>query len=509
MSMNWGNEEMRILLASPESGVWNSRKHVHMGLGYLAGSLLAHGYEVDIWDAAAEEELETLDQHLARDPYDIVGISAPTPLIVNAWEAAATAKKHGAISVLGGPHLTLMPHESMQKPQVDLVVRGEAEQTIIEMMRAFEKDRGRPATQSQPQTTSDFSTPRLFDPAAGWGDILGLSWRDLDGKIQHNPDRPLPDDVDAIPFPAHHLYRIGRYTNLNPLTDGLDPNARAYTIVTSRGCPYKCIYCSKPITGDTWRGRDVENVIAEWRWLVEDLGATEIGITDDIWNLDRQRAKDLCRALIDNKLNHVPWVTIHGMKVNNTDQELFDLMKAAGCKRVGFGVENGDDWMLRHVIKKGQTVDMARHAFRWAKKAGLQTMGFFIFGMPGETEESMEKTIQLALELDPDLAHFMMAAPFPGTEMWGILEKHGQVFSHNMDWSQIAIQDDKAHFALGDLDTETIERKWHEAHRRFYLRPKRIARIVTRADTWRRFPYYLKTAGSMLLGLGEREAEPV
>ncbi|MFQ5875354.1 MAG: B12-binding domain-containing radical SAM protein, partial [Dehalococcoidia bacterium] len=133
---------MRILLASPESGVWNSRKHIHMGLGYLAGALLAHGYQVDIWDAAVEEDVESLDQRLGRDPYDIVGISSPTPLIVNAWEAATTAKKHGAVTILGGPHLTLMPHESMQKPQVDLVVRGEAEQTIIEIMHALEKDRG-------------------------------------------------------------------------------------------------------------------------------------------------------------------------------------------------------------------------------------------------------------------------------------------------------------------------------------------------------------------------------
>jgi anaerobic magnesium-protoporphyrin IX monomethyl ester cyclase len=522
---------MRVLFASPESGVWNSRKHIHMGLGYLASALLAHGYDVDIWDAAVEEDLETLDQRLARDPYDIVGISAPTPLIVNAWEAAATAKRRGAVTILGGPHLTLMPHESMEKPQVDLVVRGEAEQTIVEIMHALEREQGirnqRSGNQVQMQPNpsiplppdslipdsliprfpdSPTPAPRLFDPAAGWGDILGLSWRDLDGKIRHNPDRPLADDLEAIPFPAHHLFKIERYTNLNPLTDGLDPDARAYTIVTSRGCPYKCTYCSKPITGDTWRGRRVENVIAEWRWLVEDLGATEIGITDDIWNLDRQRAKDLCRALIDNKLNHVPWITIHGMKVNNTDQELYQLMKAAGCRRVGFGVENGDDWMLRHVIKKGQTVDMVRQAFRWAKNAGLQTMGFFIFGMPGETEESMEKTIRLALELDPDLAHFMLAAPFPGTEMWETLEKHGQIFSHDMDWSQFAIQSDKAHFAFGDLDKETVERKWHEAHRRFYLRPKRIARIIGHGDTWRRFPYYLKTAGSMLLGMGERKA---
>jgi len=501
---------LKILLASPESNVWNSRKHIHMGLGYLAGALLAHGYHVELWDAAVEEEFETLEEKLARDPYDVVGISAPTPLIPSAWEAAATAKKHGAITILGGPHLTLQPHESMEKPQVDLVVRGEAETTVIEIMRAIEKEWQIANSKLQTDSTagnrkSEIVNPKLFHPEAGWSQILGLSWRNLEGKIQHNLDRPLADDIDAIPFPAHHMFKIERYTNLNPLTDGLDMHARAYTIVTSRGCPYKCTYCSKPVTGDTWRGRSVDNVIAEWEWLVKDLGATEIGVTDDIWNLDRERAKELCRGLIKANLNHVPWVTIHGMKVNNTDAELFQLMKQAGCKRVGFGVENGDDWMLRNVIKKGQTVNMVRDAFKWAKAAKLQTMGFFIFGMPGETEESMEKTIRLSLELDPDLAHFMMASPFPGTEMWETLKKHGNVFSDDMDWSQLAIQDNKAHFAFGDLDTETVERKWHEAHRRFYLRPKRIAKIATRKDTWQRLPYYAKTAANMLLGLGERE----
>lgn len=495
---------MRILLASPHSEVWNSRKHIHMGLAYLAGSLRAHGYEAEIWDASVEADLETLDEKLSRDKFDIVGFSAPTPLINNAWDEAKIAKKHGALTILGGPHLTLQPHESMEKNQVDLVVRGEAEYTIIEIMAALEKQQQ--IDKYQESNTDNGQNPKLFDPAAGWGNILGLSWRDTEGKIRHNLDRPLPDDIDAIPFPAHDMFKIDRYTNLNPLTDGLDMNARAYTIVTSRGCPYKCTYCSKPITGDTWRGRTIDNVIAEWEWLVKDLGATEIGITDDIWNLDRQRAKDLCRALIKANLNHVPWVTIHGMKVNNTDAELFQLMKQAGCKRVGFGVENGDDWMLRNVIKKGQTVEMVQNAFQWAKQAKLQTMGFFIFGMPGETEESMEKTIQLALRLDPDLAHFMMAAPFPGTEMWETLKEHGNVFSDNMDWSQLAIQDNKAHFAFGELDKATVERKWHEAHRRFYLRPKRIARIAARKDTWQRFPYYLKTAANMLLGLGEREA---
>jgi radical SAM superfamily enzyme YgiQ (UPF0313 family) len=473
---------MRILLVSPESKVWNSRSHLHNGLGYLAGSLLANGYtDVTLHDGAVETEsvAQVLDRAIAEQrPYDVVGISAPTVLIENAWENTRVAKARGAITILGGPHLTLQPDESMQKPEVDLVVRGEGEDAIIEILRILESGKS-------------VNDVRLRN-------VLGLSWRDATGKVMHNLDRPLRADLDNIPLPAYQLFKIERYTNLNPLTDGLDPHARAYTVVTSRGCPYKCTFCSKPITGDTWRPRSVENVIKEWRMLVRDFHATEIGLTDDIWNLDLKRAKALCRALIDEKLNTVPWVTIHGMKVNHTDLELFQLMKAAGCKRVGFGVENGDEQILKTVIRKSQTLDMVRHAFKNAKAAGLQTMGFFIFGMPHETEETMEKTIRLALELDPDLAHFMIAAPYPGTELWKLVQKEGILFSHN--WDDYAIQADKAHFQVGDLTADVVERKWHEAHRRFYLRPSRVARRLMMPDTWHNLPRRVQDVSRMMLG---------
>lgn len=465
---------MRILLVSPESKVWNSRAHIHNGLGYLAGSLIANGYpDVTLHDGAVEDQFvaQVLDHARAENrAYEVVGISAPTVLIENAWATARDAKARGAITILGGPHLTLEPDESMQKPEVDLVVRGEGEDAIVEIMRVLGQVASRQSSVHSPQLR----------------DILGLSWRDADGKIQHNFDRPLRSDLDNIPLPAYHLFKIERYTNLQPLTDGLDPHARAYTIVTSRGCPYKCTYCSKPITGDTWRGRSVENVVKEWRMLVKDLRATEIGVTDDIWNLDLKRAKELCRALIDEKLNTVPWVTIHGMKVNHTDLELFELMKKAGCKRAGFGVESGDEYILKRVVKKSQTLEQVRAAFKYAKAAGLQTMGFFIYGMPGESEETMEKTTRLALELDPDLANFMIAAPFPGTELWKLVEKEGILFSHT--WDDYAIHSDKAHFQVGDLTAELVERKWHEAYRRFYFRPSRLARRLMMRDTWLNAP---------------------
>jgi radical SAM superfamily enzyme YgiQ (UPF0313 family) len=361
---------------------------------------------------------------------------------------------------------------------VDFVARGEAEGTLIEFCRALE-----PMNAQLPQAKA---WAEAFRP------IRGLSWKDVEGRVQHNLDRPLNPDLDSLPFPAYHLFKIDRYTNLQPLTDGLDPQARSYTIVTSRGCPYKCTYCSKPITGDTWRARSVENVIREWKMLVQELGATEIGVTDDIWNLNLKRAKELCQALIDNGLNHVPWVTVHGMKVNHTDAELFRLMKRAGCKRVGFGVESGDEEILKRVVKKSQTFDQVRAAFKNAKAAGLQTMGFFIYGMPGETAETMDKTTALALELDPDLAHFMIASPYPGTVLWDTVQREGKLYAQ--DWHDLAIQSDHAHFDFPGMDPKLVEFKWHEAYRRFYFRPRRLLKRLASADTWRNMPERIKDA---------------
>ncbi len=451
---------MRVLLVSPEPNTWNSRKHLPLGLGYLAAVLERAGHTVVIYDAAVETE--PLDPVLAQG-FDLVGVSAVTPLIYEAWQVAAKAKALGYTTILGGPHLTLMPEESIARPEVDLVARGEAEDTILEVMDALAGRRD-------------------------WSSIQGVSYKGADGVPIHNPPRPLRKDLDSLPFPAHHLFKIDQYTNLQPLTDGLDPHARAFTILTSRGCPYQCIYCSKAITGNTWRPRSPANVVAEWRWLVRDLRATEIGVTDDVMTLNRERAKEICQRLIDEGLNTVPWITIHGIRVDHVDAELFRLMKQAGCKRVGFGVESGNQRVLDY-MKKRQTIDQVRQAFRWAREAGLETMGFFIFGLPTETEETMEDTIRLALELDPDLGNFMMAAPFPGTELYDIIQREGRLL--DQDWTSAAIHNDRAHFEIGELTAELVERKWHEAYRRFYFRPRRIWRKATSADTWRRLPRYM------------------
>jgi radical SAM superfamily enzyme YgiQ (UPF0313 family) len=478
---------VRIILVSPEAKVWSVRKHIPLGLGYLAAVLREGGHEVTIYDAAIEDV--GVDYYLdlaeaAGKSYSLIGITATTPLIADAWQMAALCKQRGLITVLGGPHLTIMPLESLKPPHadyVDYVFRGESEYALLELVNTLEVGR-------QP------------------GLIPGICFRRGD-EIVSSPESPMIPDLDALPFPAHDLFKIDRYTNLQPLTDGLDPHARSFTILTSRGCPYKCTFCSKPVTGDTWRARSVESVVQEWKWLVKGLGATEIGMTDDIWNLKLPRAKELCRRLVEEGLNSAPWVTVHGMKVNHTDLELFQLMKAAGCKRVGFGVENGDEKMLRNVIRKGQTIDMVREAFANAKAAGLQTMGFFIFGMPGDNEETMEKTIQLALELDPKLANFLLAAPFPGTVMYDMIQEGGEIFADN--WTDYAIHEQKARFTMhdGKYDPDLVIKKWREAYRRFYLyRPERVAEKMMLKENWTNLPNTFAQIKRFFIGNRDQEA---
>lgn len=473
---------MRVLLVNPKSKIWTSPELIHLGLAYIGGALEELGHTVRIYDGAAETD--PYDEVLAQG-WDVVGVTATTPQIIDAWEAVDAAKATGALTIMGGPHPTIQPLEQIERPSVDLVVRGEGEQPVRELFPILAELNGRPLSHAAERLRA----------------IRGLTVKLETGEIIHNPDRPFQKDLSTLPRPAFHLFNVEKYSNLQPMTDGWR-RERSFTIMTSRGCPHACTFCSRSVEGRTWRPRKIDEVIAEWRWLVEECKATEIGIADDVWNLHLARAKELCRALIANNLTRVPWVTIHGMRADATDEELFVLMKRAGCRRVGFGVESGNQAVLDR-MKKKQTLDQVRTAMRNAKKAGLQTMGFFIFGMPGDTEETMEDTIRFAIELDPDLANFMIATPYPGTELYDIIVREGQFRVES--WQDLAIHSDRAHFAIADTTPEIVEKKWHEAYRRFYLRPHRIWRRVTMLDTWRNLPRYAAAARRFFFNTGRPE----
>ncbi len=472
---------MRILLVNPKSKLpIDTRISPSLGLAYLATVAEQRGDRVRIYDGDVEEtsvDVRALTAVVRDFAPEVVGITANTTQITAAWRDAELVKSQSGVPViLGGPHPTSLPEESAAKPFVDVVVRGEGEATWLELLSIFEAKDWR----------LDSVSP-----------VAGITYQAETGEVISTPDRSsIPvEKLNEMPFPAWHLFKLDRYTNLQPTVDQVD--GPSLPILTSRGCPYRCTYCSQ-IGPRRWRARSVESVVSEWRWLVRDLGAAEIGVLDDSFNIDRQRVLAICQRLVDEGLNQVPWIMINGIRANLADEEVLGAMKRAGCIRAAFGVESGNQQILDSVVDKHLTLDQVRLAFKAAQAVGLETIGFFIIGLPGETEETMEDTIRFACELDPVVANFSIATPFPGTQMYETVKAKGHLLAET--WDDFVFFEGKARFEMPGLPAELVERKWKEAYRRFYLRPKRIARTLTRKETWLRLPRTARMAWQTVVG---------
>lgn len=453
---------MRVLLIYPKSKIWNTPTQIPLGLAYLGAVLKRAGHTVKIFDMMVEEG-DLADTVNVFQP-ELVGISANTPLIKGAWSAAEVVKKHSkAYIVLGGPHPTSLPEESLAKEYIDGVIAGEGEKGIISLTNALIGQKS-------------------------FRDVEGLVYRGTNKEINRNPAQLL-ENLDELPFPAYELFKVDRYSVTQPLKDPGKTGARAFYIMTSRGCPYNCVFCYKGIYQKRWRCHSPEYVISEWRYLVEELNATEIGIQDDNFNLNKSRALKICYLLKEKRLNKIPWITNNGMRADHTDFELLKAMKQAGCKRVAFGIESGDEEIIKNIDKK-LSLKKVFNAISEAKKAGLSTMGFFMFGNPGENKTTMEKTIQFALKLDPDVAHFSIATPFPGTQFYYKILNEGKLLNKN--WDEYGILEGNGVFELKEINPELMSEFWHRAYRKFYLRPKRVFKEMSKTKNWLNLPVLVK-----------------
>ncbi len=477
---------MRVALINPKFRLpIDTRTSPHLGLAYLAAVSLQRGDEVRAYDADVEEQ--PLREFVAEFRPDLVGITANTPQVKQAWRTAAAIKEVADIPVvLGGPHVSVeseaLDFESLQQPAVNLVVRGEGEDAWIEICTKLEEWK---------RDQEDHSTQRLFDPALGlWEGVLGLSYRTSDGSLHRNQERPPIADLDTLPWPAYDLFRMERYTSLQPATDRVE-GARSFSVMTSRGCPYRCTFCSQSIMPVKWRARSPENVIEEWRHLVRDRGAQEIGVLDDSANIRMQRLERISDLLIAEHLNHVPWIFVNGIRANMATVELLAKMKAAGLKRTAFGVETGDPDMLVKIDKRLDH-DTVRQAFKNAKQVGVETIGFFIIGLPGDTRESMQRTIDFAIELDPLIANFSMMTPYPGTKVYEIIKQQGRLLIQ--DWEDYVFFEQKARYEMGEMTAELVEEMYRRAYRQFYLRPKPILRRLASKGFWLNLPRNLRIA---------------
>ncbi|TAH51560.1 MAG: radical SAM protein [Chloroflexota bacterium] len=481
---------MRVLLINPRFHLpIDTRTTPHLGIAYLAAMSERRGDEVAVFDQDVEDE--KLTDFVRRFQPDLVGIGTNTPQVKQGWLCAREVKSvlPNAVTVQGGPHVSALPEESAARPEIDMVARGEGEDTWIDISNHLEQWKaGNP----------NFKVQDLHDPQQKMLDkILGITYMTTAGKLRHTHERPSVADLDALPFPAYKYFKMDRYSSLQPAMDAID-KGKSFSMMTSRGCPYRCTFCSQSVMAEKWRARSPESVIAEWKHLVEDYGAQEIGLLDDSANIDRKRLYRLSELLIQEGLHtKAQWVMINGIRANLADTELLGKMKEAGCKRVAFGVETGDEDILESIDKR-VTHDQIRQAFKNARKVGMETVGFFIIGLPGDTEETMEKTIKFACDLDPLVANFSMMTPYPGTKVWEQVHRNGGRMLVK-DWQDYVFFEGKARYEMGPTTAELQERKWKEAYRRFYLRPHRIAQTLMRESTWKNFPRTVSMAMKIVL----------
>lgn len=477
---------MRVALINPRFRLpIDTRTTAHLGLAYLGAVSQKRGDTVRVFDCDVEEQ--SLEDFVQEFKPNLIGITANTPQVKQAWRTAKAIKDvYDVPIVLGGPHVSVaaegLDYESVERPYVDMVVRGEGEAPWLEISNKVEDFL---------RSSEDTSTAALMDPNKHiWDEMLGITYKTSDGQVYRNMDAKVINDLDSLPWPAYNLFRMNKYTNLQPATDHVD-GARSFSIMTSRGCPYRCTFCSQSIMPIKWRARTAENVIEEWRHLVHELGAEEIGVLDDSANIRRDRLMVLSDMLIENKLNHVPWIFVNGIRANLADKVLMAKLKEAGLLRTAFGVETGNPDMIK-AIDKHVDHDTIRQAFKNCKEVGLQTIGFFIIGLPGDTRETMQDTIDFAIELDPLIANFSMMTPYPGTKVYEIVKREGKLLMD--DWEDYVFFEQKARYEMGDLTADLMTEMYRKAYRQFYLRPGPIMRRLQDRNFWMNLPRNIRIA---------------
>ncbi|MGC8817480.1 MAG: B12-binding domain-containing radical SAM protein [Candidatus Hadarchaeum sp.] len=430
---------MKVLLISPptESAVTKvmGTTGPPLGLAYLA-SMIKNEHDVKIVDAVAEGYAEEDVAKIIRsyDP-DLIGLTATTAMMPDAYETAQVAKKinENVKIVIGGPHATFLPERTMQEcPQVDFVVRGEGEYTFKELVAALEKER-------------DLKN------------IKGLSFQ-RDGKVINNPPRELVENVDEIPMPAYDLLPMKKY-RAGKIEFG--------TIITSRGCPFNCIFCSSSLQfGKKWRGHSVARTLEELSILRNEYSKREIEFLDDTFTFQKSRAITITEEIRREGLD-ITWTA--SSRVDTFSQEVACAMKMSGAHTVYFGIESASQRTL-DFIGKGITPEKSVLAVKNAKRAGLHALGSFVIGFPEESAEEIETTIKFSKKVGVDLAQFTIATPYPGTRLWLYALKEKILLT--MNWRKFTTLDPV--MKLKYLTADQITKALRSAYLKFYLRPKML-----------------------------------
>ncbi len=451
----WIRTQHRVGRRTRENMVWPQ-----VSLAQMA-AILHPDYKVKVIDANAERmgwpEFARLLQE-CQPKYYITQVTAPT--LENDMYGCFLAKARGAQTIAFGTHVTPIPRETMRPyPALDYVFVGEPDLTLRDLLDHLEGK----IDQRSPEVQKLFDSDPTYKPALkedGTVDmhgIKGLVWRDGD-EIIMNWVRPFIADLDDMPIPKHELLPLREYRM--PLIKG------PFTfIVTSRGCPAGCTYCIKHVSYQySARLRSPELLVKEM-WELKKLGIHNIHMYADLFTVNREQVVELCKLMIEENIN-IKWTC--NSRVDYVDEEMLQLMGKAGCWLISWGIESGNEQILRHA-RKGAYPEKAERALRWAKQAGIKNWGYFIIGLPGETEETIRQTIDFSKKLPLDIALFHVAAPYPGTPFFFEVVENNW-FRAGTRWEQVDM-DKGTVLDYPDLSAERLLYWQKRAFREWAFRP--------------------------------------
>jgi radical SAM superfamily enzyme YgiQ (UPF0313 family) len=394
---------MHITLINPPSpsGAPSSR-FIPLGLGYLMAYLEAHQFEVSVIDYQTREiTKESLTNELSVNQPKIVGVTTSTLTYRSAIDIVKTTKETlpNCLTILGGPHVTVLDNQTLEEtPELDIIVRGEGEKTLLEIAESVSS-----------QKIENFNN------------IKGITFRKHD-QITRTSNRPFIKNLDELPHPAFDHFDLDKYTI---------SGKKYLPIITSRGCPFQCTFClASKMCGTGFRTRSPEKVADELEWLRDVHKADIFAFYDDTFTFNINRAYKICEEIKNRGLD-LPWDC--RTRVDRINLRILAKMREANCQLIHFGVESGSQKML-NLMKKGTTVEQNAKGIQMAKYSGIAVAISVVVGYPGETAELLKETFEFIRKTEPDYVYACQAIPYPGTEMYDELKKLGWKVSN--DWNR-------------------------------------------------------------------------
>lgn len=440
---------VNILLVRPQKeGRFLALSAPPLGLMYIASYLRRHAagkVDIRILDLTVERNgREAMSRALDGFLPDIVGLSAMTPEAPDMTHFAGWFKQRfpEALIIAGGPHPNAAVEYVLRDENVDLICLGEGEKTALAMVDRL--SRGQDVL-----------------------DLPGLAYRKNSEIVINAPVEPI-EDLDDLPFPARDLVPILDYCHWRVINPSISRHYKRFTTLhTSRACPYPCIFCHN-IFGTRYRARSAQNVYQEMRELEDRYGIREFHIADDVFNLHPQRVFDLCDLIVEDGRDYrIAFAS--GLRGDILTEEIIDRLAAAGTYQISFGIESASD-RIQKLVKKNIDISKVIAMIDYARRAGIATHGFFMFGFPTETREEMATTVKVALSANLVTAAFHTVAPYPGTGLFELLKQ--RMGDKEIRMEELFFKSSTVN--LSNVSTVELHRTIKRVFRQFYLSPRRL-----------------------------------